>query len=159
MEAIVRMMTRMDPKGLCQLLGLQPLPLEGGFYRETYCSEDPSATAIYYLLTPETHSALHRLPGDELYHFYLGDPVEMLILEEGKGELRTLGCDIEKGIFPQVLVPGEAWQGSRLKEGGAFALMGTTMSPGFSFDQYEAGDSTKLAREYPAFASFISSIQ
>ena len=74
-------MTTFSPEELIAALGLEPHPLEGGFFRETYRTrqklhgqERPLATAIYYLLTPTTCSALHRLPGDELFHFYLGRP-------------------------------------------------------------------------------------
>src|SRR5579884_2951557 len=112
------------------ILQLQPLPREGGFYRETYRSarQWPSAalaptyrstraasTAIYYLLTPQTFSALHRLPTDEVFHFYLGDPVEMLQLGPGpEGRLVTLGTDLHAGQQPQVVVPAGVWQGSIL---------------------------------------------
>src|SRR5688572_15073381 len=90
-------------------LDLKPLPMEGGFFRETHRSADrlPAAallvrygreksagTAIYYLLTPDTFSALHRLPTDEVFHFYLGDPVQMLqLLPDGQGRLLTIGSD------------------------------------------------------------------
>jgi predicted cupin superfamily sugar epimerase len=152
------------------LLGLQPLPLEGGYYRETYRSLDQlaatalpehygrdksAATAIYYLLTPDTFSALHRLPTDELFHFYLGDAVEMLQLVEGKGRVVTLGSDLLAGESPQLTVPRGVWQGSRLRPGGSFALMGTTMAPGFDFSDYEPGDREAIASEYPAFAEQI----
>ena len=103
-------------------LGLEPHPLEGGFFRETYRTaqkawgQDRSlATAIYYLLTPQTYSRMHKLPGDELFHFYLGDPVEQLHLRpDGAGEVVTLGTDVPVGHRPQVLVPGGVWQGAAL---------------------------------------------
>jgi uncharacterized protein len=152
-------------------LGLQPLPLEGGYYRETYRSADslPSnalpgrfansksaGTAIYYLLTPDTFSALHRLPTDEIFHFYLGDPVQMLLLAaDGQGQTIVLGDDLAAGHQPQFVVPRNVWQGSRLLEGGSFALLGTTMAPGFDFADYEPGYRTELQARYPAFASLI----
>src|SRR5918911_796814 len=101
---------------LIAALGLRPLPREGGYYRETYRSADtlPAAalpprygrgkaagTAIYYLLTPDTCSALHRLPTDEVFHFYLGDPVALLLLPPGgPGRLLTLGTDLLSGQRP-----------------------------------------------------------
>jgi predicted cupin superfamily sugar epimerase len=145
---------------LIALLALKPLPHEGGFYRETWrcahSSGDRAAgTAIYYLLTPDTESALHRLPGDEVYHFYLGDPVELLLLEASGGRLITLGPDLLAGQVVQTVVPGGVWQGSVLRPGGAFALLGTTMSPGFDFSDYAAADGTALVQRYPAFAERI----
>jgi predicted cupin superfamily sugar epimerase len=152
---------------LIELLGLVPLPREGGFYRETYRSTlrvpgltpegpDKSAgTAIYYLLTPDTCSALHRLPTDEVYHFYLGDPVRLLMLGFDGGRVVELGTDLRSGQRPQVVVPAGVWQGSCLAPGGGVALLGTTMAPGFDFSDYEPGDRATLSRAHPGFADLI----
>jgi predicted cupin superfamily sugar epimerase len=156
---------------LIAALDLQPLPREGGYYRETYRSPDrlPAAvlpdyygvdkmasTAIYYLLTADTFSAMHRLPTDEIFHFYLGSPVEMLQLwPNGQGQMVTLGPDLLAGQSPQVIVPRGVWQGSLLAAGGSYALLGTTMAPGFDFADYEAANAERLANEYPAFVDFI----
>ena len=153
------------------LLNLKPHPEEGGFFKETYRSphtlskdmlpdeygeKRSLATAIYYLLTADTFSALHRLPTDELFHFYLGDPVEMLqLLPDGSGTTITLGPDIANGMQLQGLVRKGVWQGSRLCAGGQFALLGTTMSPGFESDDYEPGDREKLIADYPQFENLI----
>ncbi len=155
-------------------LGLVPLPVEGGYFAETYRSSlripreslpglytagRPIATAIYYLLTPDTFSALHRLSGDEIYHVYLGDPVDLLLLHpDGTGEVLTLGQDLEAGMRLQTVAPGGAWQGSRLRDGGHFALLGTTMAPGFAFEDFELGDREALRQDYPAFADWIVSL-
>jgi len=152
-------------------LNLKPLPLEGGYYRETYRSgekipktalpdryqKDKSfASAIYYLLTPDTKSALHRLPSDEIYHFYLGDPVRMLLLHEnGEGETIILGPDIKAGQHLQFVIPRGVWQGSYLVEGGRFALMGTSMAPGFDFGDYEPAEEEILKRMYSAHQNLI----
>jgi uncharacterized protein len=152
----------MTPGEIIDLLGLQPLPLEGGYYRETYRSaarfaaDKSAATAIYYLLTPDTFSALHRLPTDEVFHLYLGGPVRMLQLgPDGTGREVVIGTDLAAGQRPQVVVSAGVWQGSRLAAGAAFALMGTTMAPGFDFSDYEGGDRRRLVGEYPAFAGEI----
>src|SRR5262249_42167355 len=105
-------------------LDLRPLPREGGYYRETYRSAKKWAdgqrnlsTAIYYLLTPDTYSALHRLPCDEIFHFYAGDSVLMLQLwPDGTGRIVTLGPDLAAGRQPQLLVPAGVWQGSWLSD-------------------------------------------
>jgi len=151
---------------LIAALRLQPLPLEGGYYRETYRSpaalpgrlstDKSAATAIYYLLTPDTFSALHRLPGDGIFHFYAGSAIEMLLLlPDGAGRVIELGSDVLAGQHPQVVVPAGAWQGSRLKSGGDFALLGTTMAPGFDFADYEPGNRDRLTAQYPAFSDLI----
>ena len=150
----------MDADEVIRTLGLRPHPEEGGFYRETYRAEqsyDPgppfegaraAGTAIFYLLTPDTYSALHRLPGDEIFHFYAGDPVEMLLLHpDGRSEVVVLGSDL-RTMRPQHLVPGGVWQGSRLMAGGAWALMGTTMAPGFDFADYESAAGADLGSDF-----------
>ncbi len=154
------------------LLKLQPLPVEGGHfvesYRSKYTLEVPSlspcyqgerglSTAIYYMLTPDTFSAMHRLKGDEVYHFYLGDPVEMLMLKpDGAAEAVLLGQDILAGMRVQHAVAGGTWQGSRLAPGGKYALMGTTMSPGFDPTDYEPGKRDALSAQYPNYAPLIA---
>ncbi|HWG43695.1 MAG TPA: cupin domain-containing protein [Gemmataceae bacterium] len=151
---------------LIRFLRLEPMPREGGWYRETYRSTRQmpgsarsAGTAIYYLLTPDTCSALHRLPTDEVFHFYLGDPVEMLQLgpnREDGGRIVTLGSNILAGEQVQTVVPAGVWQGSILRAGGAFALMGTTVAPGFDFADYEAADRTALSTAFPEFAERIT---
>jgi predicted cupin superfamily sugar epimerase len=146
-------------------LQLQPHPVEGGFFRETYRSgatlqQDGAirsvSTAIYYLLTPKTVSALHRLPGDEVFHFYGGDPVRMLQLwPDGSTRSLALGPDLRAGHMPQLVVPGGVWQGSVLMDGGAWALLGATMAPGFDYADYTAGHRAELTAKYPAEAKMI----
>jgi predicted cupin superfamily sugar epimerase len=162
---------KMNAERLIEELGLVALPNEGGFYRETYRSSELMAesalptrytkdknisTAIYYLLTPETFSALHRVPTDELYHFYLGDPVTMLhLLPDGTHSIVTLGNDVLNGQNVQCLVPKFVWQGSVLVEGGCFALLGTTMAPAFDFSDFVLGDRQSLISRYPACEDLI----
>ena len=163
-----------EARRVIELLGLEPLPLEGGYFRRTYESgiwldmDGPegegrrrrrSATAIYYLVTPESFSAMHRLASDEIFHFYTGDPVEMLKLyPDGTGEVVTLGPDLDRGMTPQVVVPRGVWQGTRLVPGGRFALLGTTVSPGFEYEDYEPGDREALAGQYPAYRTLIEAL-
>jgi len=157
-------MSRVSPDELIRLLKLAPHPKEGGHFRETYRSPTLSngrsiATAIYYLLTPQTFSAIHRLPGDEIFHHYLGDAVDMLRLHpDGKGEIVRIGKNIAAGETPQMLVPGGVWQGSRLVAGGAFALLGCTMSPGFDYADYEHGSRPQLMEAFPIFTEMIAAL-
>lgn len=156
----------MTAEDVIEHLNLQPHPVEGGFFRETYRSGGTLyrgdavrsiGTAIYYLLTPKTVSALHRLPGDELFHFYLGDAVRMLQLwPDGSTRTLTIGTDLKAGHVPQLVVPGGVWQGSVLMDGGKFALLGATMAPGFDYADYEAGDRAALTARYPAAAALIT---
>ncbi|MGH9686433.1 MAG: cupin domain-containing protein [Candidatus Acidiferrales bacterium] len=154
------------------LLKLELLPSEGGFYAQTYRSSQmvrrdalpagyagdrSMATAIYFLLTPESFSAMHKLRGDETYHFYLGDPVEMLQLNaDGTGEPILIGPKIESGMRLQHTVLGGCWQGARVAPGGKFALLGTTMAPGFDPMDFELGRRELLSAAYPPYAALIA---
>lgn len=161
----------MTADALKTLLKLEPHPCEGGWFVQTwradetipktvlperYPSERAAGTAIYYLLEPHTFSEMHRLASDEIFHFYLGDAVEMLQLWPD-GSVRTvmLGHDIAAGMHVQMLVPKDVWQGSRLVPGGKYALLGCTVSPGFDYADYETGKRDALVREYPAAAEMI----
>ena len=89
----------------------------------------------------------------------MGDPVEMLQLHpDGRGELLKIGADPSLKLRPQLLAPGGSWQGSRLIPGGRFALMGTTMAPGFEFEDYKGGNRKELISQYPEFAESITSL-
>lgn len=154
-----------DPKEIINLLDLKPLKIEGGFFRETYRSGDTIpkealpplyqserciGTAIYYLLTPDNFSSIHKVNSDEIFHFYLGDPVQMLLLyPDGTGREVTLGQDIQNGQVVQVVVPRGVWQGARTIEGGRYALLGTTVSPGFEYEDFVPGEKDLLTKEYP----------
>lgn len=134
---------------------LQPLAGEGGYFRETWSmpgeapGPDPHGTAILYLVTSDSWSALHRLAYDEVFHFYLGDPCRM-VLARAPGEFDEviLGPDIRSGHRIQHIVPSGWWQGTQLAQGGRWALLGTTMAPGFRPDIFELA-STEVLEGHP----------
>ena len=123
----------MTTEELKRLLGLEPHPVEGGHFRRTYTSAGTvdlargiraQGTAIYYLLERGTFSEMHVLESDEIFHFYLGDPVEMLQLHpDGRSALFTLGPDLAAGQHVQLVVPAGVWQGTRLIGDGKMALL------------------------------------
>jgi predicted cupin superfamily sugar epimerase len=157
-------------KELITKLNLKPHK-EGGFFAEVWRAPERLAvnalpprysgarslsTAIYYLLTPDTFSRMHRLRSDEVFHFYLGDPVEFLLLSpDKKGSTAIVGPDVMAGQRLLLVVRRGTWQGARLLKGGKFALLGTTMAPGFEYDDYEPGKRADLAKAYPGFATAI----
>lgn len=157
-----------EVKRLIDLLRLRPHP-EGGFYRETYRSDliipadalpdryrGPRSvcTAIYYLLTAGEVSALHRVASDEIWHFYAGDPLELLILKGDEARLARLGNDPLSGELPQILVPAGAWQGAKVVEGGRWSLVGCTVAPGFEFEDFELAPPS-LADQLPQHRELI----
>ncbi|MGE4291383.1 MAG: cupin domain-containing protein [Desulfovibrio sp.] len=164
----------LNAQKIIELLRLTPHPEEGGHFSETYrCDEGPSAsalpvrysgprsfgTAIYYLLSPGTFSALHKLESDEIFHFYWGGPVRMLQLGPDSGPAQgreiVIGPDLLAGQRPQVLVPRGVWQGALLEPGSEFALLGCTVSPGFEYADYTHGNRAALLREWPEHAALI----
>lgn len=153
---------------IIQTLKLQPHPIEGGYFRETFRSAEtlpdpypgkgPRAvgTSIYYLLTPGTFSEMHRLPTDEIYHLYLGGPLRMLqLFPDGGHREIVIGSDLVAGQEPQLVVPAGVWQGSFVEPGAPFALLGATMAPGFDLDDYEQGTRRDLIAQYPEAEALI----
>ncbi|HUC06303.1 MAG TPA: cupin domain-containing protein [Acidimicrobiales bacterium] len=127
-------------ESLIESLGLAPHP-EGGWYRRTWVAESaaggrPSGSAIYYLLLAGERSAPHRIDAVEIWHFYAGDPLE-LVLEwpDGRSDTTVLGPDVAGGQVPQVVVPAGVWQSAQPR--GRYALVGATVSPAFTFDGFE----------------------
>jgi predicted cupin superfamily sugar epimerase len=157
-------------------LKLTPNPQEGGFLTGVYESSiripdevlkgfAPTKNgrsicgAIYYFLDATGCSVLHKVTGDMLYHFYCGDPVQMLLLfpagSPNNSELCVFGNNLELGQSPMKMIPGGTWLGSRLMLGGSWALMGVTMAPGFDSVDYAIGQRKELIREYPQQEALI----
>jgi len=150
---------------LMQLLGLEAHPIEGGYFRQTYVSPGTvdlprgtraQGTAIYYLLEAGAFSEMHVLDSDEIFHFYLGDPVEMLQLHpSGSSSVFTLGQDLAAGQHVQLVVPAGVWQGTRLVDDGKMALLGCTVTPGFDYGDYRNSTADELIAKWPHEAERI----
>lgn len=160
-------------------LNLQPNSREGGFLAGVYQSTlvvpgkvlkgFPSAKheraicgAIYYFLEAQECSVMHRVTGDMLYHFYSGDPVQMLLLYPNgsprRSEVCIFGNNLALRQHPMKAVPGGTWLGSRLIQSGSWALMGVTMAPGFDPVDYAIGDRDKLVSQYSEHADLIRAL-
>ncbi|WP_053664759.1 cupin domain-containing protein [Streptomyces sp. MMG1121] len=152
------------PEKLIAHYGFEPMPREGGLFRNTWTGPDrpdghPVGTAIVALLTAADYAALHRLPTDEIWHFYLGAPLHLLLLAPD-GTVRTvvLGPAPLSGQHVQFTVPARTWMGARVAPGGAWSLFGTTMAPGFTAADYEHGDAADLTARYPSEAALITEL-
>ncbi|WP_323993516.1 cupin domain-containing protein [Nguyenibacter sp. L1] len=147
---------------------MQPIPQEGGWFAQVLRTPEtlpggalparyggrahPLSTAIFVLETRRDFSALHRLATDEVWHFYGGDPIRMLLLyPDGRG--RTVTLD---GGNPLFVVPQGVWQGSMPAGPRGWSFGGTTMAPGFMPEDFVLGDRAALARAYPGFADAIA---
>lgn len=150
-------------------LGLLPHP-EGGFYRETYRSPQttvvPDATnirnvctGIYFLLEAGIFSAFHRIASDEMWHFYAGQAIDILEIDEaGQLHQTRVGPDILSGDTPQHVVPARRWFASRLAQGGTFALLGCTVAPGFDFADFELAKRSALCAAFPQHSDTIHAL-
>jgi uncharacterized protein len=146
---------------------LTKMPQEDVLFSHTYESAGtgpdgkPLCTATVAMMTaePGSFSDLHRLPTDEIWHFYLGDPIELLLLHPGDhDELVVLGTDVLGGQRVQVTVPGGTWMGARLRPGGEYGVYGNTMAPGFVPADFEPGDPATLSSRWPHRASLITAL-
>ena len=143
-------------------LRLEPLPGEGGYFRQTSCTE--TASSILFLLTAQEFSALHRIAQDEMWHFYAGDRIEHVQIDPASGAIRRerLGPDVLAGDVPQVFVAAGVWQGARLAgagEGGTgYALVGCTVSPPWEKSGFELGDRSQLQHEFPPHAEWVRAL-
>ncbi len=172
---------RADPTGMAKQLiehfHMQKVPQEGVWFSVSYVSTDTlpgtslparyhgkdhaAGSAIYDVMTHEDFSALHRLQTDETWHFYGGDPIEMLLLyPDGHGETVVIGPDVFAGQRPQFTVPRGVWQGSAPMGDGAagYSFVGNQLNPAFGYDDFEIGYRDQLQKQYPACAARIGQL-
>ena len=163
--------TRPTAEEVKAMLGLEPHPT-CGFVAETYRStlkipaaalpkvyegNRPYGSALYFLVDPEAQIVMHRIRSDQLYHHYLGDPLEVLMLyPDGTGALAVVGDDLAGGERPQLFVPGNTFHTSRPASGGTgYALLASTEWPGVEPPDVEHGDIEELVASYPDFREQI----
>jgi predicted cupin superfamily sugar epimerase len=148
---------------------------EGGYFAETYRSSEsiprgalPSryrgdrniSSAIYFLLPAGTVSRLHRIASDEVWHFYLGGPLEILQIPPS-GELGKviLGPDVLAQQKLQHVVSAGHWFCARPVEGSGYSFVGCTVAPGFDFKDFEIADPEDLVRRFPELKREIQTFQ
>lgn len=150
-------------------LGLIPHP-EGGFYRETYRADEgiphqalpgrfsggrAFSTAIYFLLTCENFSALHRIQQDEVWHHYDGDTLTVHVFD-AEGTYRPIRLGKDLASSPQTVVRVGALFGASVEPPGEYALVGCTVAPGFDFADFRLPTRAALLAEYPQHAAIVT---
>ncbi len=151
-------------------LKLEPHP-EGGYFRETYRSEGiiPQtvlgksfdgernySTAIYFLLTSDNFSAFHKVAQDEFWHFHIGAPIELhMINPKGEHSHIIIGNNMLNGETPQFVVPGGYWFAAQIMEQNSFALVSCTVSPGFDFADFDLAKRSELTKQFPQHSQLV----
>jgi predicted cupin superfamily sugar epimerase len=164
---------RPSTQALIKHFKMQRIPDEGPWFTLTYRSDDllpvselpkryagarVAGNAIIALITRSEFSALHKLKTDEVWHYYLGDPLQLLILHpDGSGEVVILGPDVLRGQQLQHVVPRGCWQGAMptRSKSDAYTVFGDTLAPGFEYSDFEMGYREELQRTYPHYAGLI----
>jgi predicted cupin superfamily sugar epimerase len=163
---------------LIEILNLKPHQ-EGGFYSETYCSNDrcvlerfnkqnrSCSTAIYYLLkTPESPtSCFHRIKADEMWHFYKGLPLIIHELDEEKSSytqyILNNELNVNSDARPQLLISYGKWFGAEIMTKNIedkkdnYTLCGCTCTPGFDFNDFECAKRSYLIEKFPTYKELI----
>lgn len=156
---------------IIDLLGLKPHPT-CGFVAETFRSQQripqpalpamyeggrPFGSVLYFMVTPEARIRLHRIRSDQMYHHYLGDPLEVLLLyPDGSGAVQVVGSDLAAGARPQLFIPGGTFHVSRLRAGSSYSLLGTTEWPGVEPPDVELGNRENLTATHLAYRDQIN---
>ena len=144
---------------------------EGGYFSEVYRSEElikvnhlserynssrSLSTSIYFMLEGNQFSSFHRLKSDELWHFYDGTALTIIVINEmGLLDKIRLGNDLNKSETFQTVIKKNSWFAAELIDKNSFALIGCTVSPGFDFDDFELGNRNDLVKEFPQYEEVI----
>ena len=159
----VRGLLKLEPHATC------------GFVRVTFISEKriapgglppPFATgrsagsALYFMVTPDAPVRQHRIRNDQLYHYYLGDPIEVLMLHaDGTSERVIVGPDLRGSQLVQLLIPGNTFHTARMVGRRRWFLGSSTEWPGVEPADVEIGDAEALAAKYPDVADDLRAFQ
>src|SRR5215207_8937268 len=134
----------------------QPPQVPANALPEAYEGDRPYGSVLYFLVAPDAQIVMHRIRSDQLYHHYLGAPLEVLMLyPDGTGAVTTVGPDLAAGERPQLFVPGKTFHTSRLASGADYALLASTEWPGVEPPDVEHGDIEALLESYPEMSEHI----
>ena len=118
-----------------------------------------AGSALYFLVTPGAPVRLHRIKNDQLYHYYLGDPLETILLHrDGTIQRIIVGPDLRQGHRVQLLIPGDTFHTARLLGRRRWFLGASMEWPGVIPADVELGNFEELANQYPAAAADLREI-
>ncbi|MGH9309551.1 MAG: cupin domain-containing protein [Vicinamibacterales bacterium] len=154
---------------LIEKLALSPHP-EGGHFREVDRSPArvqpldgragrSALTTIYFLLAAGEVSRWHRVASDEVWHYYEGDPLELLSADASfDAVVRRMLGPVSDGVEPVHVVRAGDWQAARST--GSYTLVGCSVGPGFEFSDFELlaarpADVELVRGRHPELAEFV----
>ena len=150
----------LKPQGTCGFMGetyVSELQIPAGDLPADYQGGRPLGGVFYFLITPQAPVRLHRIRSDQMYHHYLGDPLEVLLLHpRGEAEVRVVGSDLAAGMRPQLLIPGRTFHAARVRAGVGYALLGTSVWARAEPADVEMGDPEQLLAAYPSARAAIA---
>jgi predicted cupin superfamily sugar epimerase len=158
----IRTLLTLAPNATCGYVRVSftsPLTIAPGGLPAPFAAGQPLGSALYFLVTPEAPVRLHRIQNDQLYHYYLGDPLELFLLHaDGSHERVVVGPDLRHGERVQLLIPGGTFHTARVMGDGRWFLGGSTEWPGVVPANVELGNLDHLAAAYPAVADDLRAI-
>ena len=155
----VRDLLKLEPNQTCGFVRVTYLSeqhLKAGTLPQPFSAERPVGSALYFMVTPQAPVRLHRIRNDQLYHYYKGDPLELVMMKvDGSSEKVVIGPDIAAGQHVQFFIPGNTFHTARVAGRRRWFLGGSTEWPGVIPADVELGNVAVLAARYPAAAADI----
>ena len=149
----VRALLKLEPHATCGFVRVSFISkkhIAPGGLPPPFVDGRPAGSALYFMVTPDAPVRLHRIRNDQLYHYYLGDPIEVLMLHENSlAEHVVVGPDLRGGQCVQLLIPGNTFH----------TLGASTEWPGVERVDIEIGDVEALAAKYPSAADDLRAFQ
>ena len=150
----------LKPHGTCGFMGetfVSDRRIPADALPAEYQGSRPLGGVFYFLVTPEASIRLHRIRSDQMYHHYLGEPLEVLLFHPGGScEIHVVGSDLAAGMRPQLLIPGGTFHAGRVRTSSGYALLGTSVWARAEPEDVELGNPTQLLKEYPSACGVIA---
>jgi predicted cupin superfamily sugar epimerase len=138
---------------------LSPQSIAAGGLPPPFADGRPIGSALYFMVTPTAPVRLHRIRNDQLYHYYLGDPLEVLLLRaDGTTGRVVVGPDLRGGEHVQLFIPGNTFHTARLTGRRRWFLGASTEWSGVVPADVEIGNVEELAAKYPTVAGDLRAI-
>ena len=157
----VRKLLNLEPNATCgyvRVTFVSPQRIAPGGLPAPFAAGRPMGSALYFMLTPDEPVKLHRIRNDQFYHYYLGDPIEVLmLLTDGSTQHHVVGPDLRAGQTVQLFIPGNTFHTARVAGSRRWFLGGSTEWPGVEPADVELGKMDELAAKYPSVAQQIRS--